>query len=381
MVKFAVIGVGRMGKTHARNLYKKKIKGGASLSAVCDINQERLNELKNSLKGVGMYSDYKQLLANADVDAVIIATPHYSHAEIAKACLAEGKHILIEKPITVIAKEAQELNEFAKNYPNQIYAVMYNQRTNPLYIKAKQLIDSGKIGEIQRVNFIITNWYRTQYYYDLGGWRASWSGEGGGTLINQCIHQLDILQWLIGIPKKIYSVCETKERNITTENEVTAILSYDNYKCSFSASTREIPGTNRLEIAADKGRIIIADNKMTYTLCENSEKEVNKNATKDYGNPKDKKSKTHKKSYGIMQIIKEGLRYGQQANVIDSFVKAIECKNSDLLIAKGYEGINALEIINAMNMSSWLGKEVNLPVDKDEYEKMLKDKVDEEGFD
>lgn len=380
MGKFAVIGVGRIGTTHARNLFKRKIKSGACLEAVCDIDEKRLKELKEKFKGVATYSDYRQMLEKEDIDAVIISTPHYFHAEIAKACLEAGKHVLVEKPVTVTAKEAAELNKFAEKYPNQIFAVMYNQRTNPLYAKAKQLIESGEIGKIQRVNFIITNWYRTQYYYDLGGWRASWSGEGGGTLINQCIHQIDILQWLTGLPKKIYAVCETKERKITTENEVTAILSYVDYKCSFSASTRELPGTNRLEIAGDKGRIIISGSKMTYTLCEKSEKQVNKNANRDYGNSKDKKSKTYTKSYGTIRLLKEALRFGQQANVLDKFAKAIEMGNKELLVAKGYEGINALEIINAMNMSSWLGKEVNLPVDKDEYEKMLKDKVAQEGF-
>ncbi|MDE6189038.1 MAG: gfo/Idh/MocA family oxidoreductase, partial [Clostridia bacterium] len=243
--------------------------------------------------------------------------------------------------------------------------------------KAKELIESGEIGKIVRINFTVTDWYRSQFYYDMGGWRASWSGEGGGTLINQCVHQLDLLQWLVGMPKRISAKCKTVDRNITTENDVTAIFSYGDFECVFTASTHELPGTNRLEIAGDKGKIVVEKFKMNYWINELSESEVNARATRDYGNKKDKKSKKRKLSYGLSRMIYDGI-YGQQARIIKNFVKALEENDKNVLTAKVEEGINSLELINAMIASSWLGRAVDLPLDGELYEQLLEKKIAEE---
>lgn len=374
MVKIAVIGVGRMGSKHARNLAKRiKI---AELVAVCDSDSQKADKVADSLR-VRAYYDVKDLLEKETLDAVVIATPHYSHVEIAKLCIEKKINVLSEKPISVTTLEAQELLELEKENPELICAMMYNQRTNRMYKKAKELISNGQIGKIQRVNFIITDWYRAQFYYNMGGWRASWSGEGGGTLINQCVHQIDLLQWLVGMPKIIKAYCKTVGRRITTENDVTALMRFDGFDGVFTASTHEVPGTNRLEIAGDKGKIIIEKFKMRYIINSKSEPEINQRAKRDYGNKKDKKGKKYKYSYGLSNMIKDGIR-GQQCNILENFLQAIETKDKSILVADLAEGINALTIINGIIMSSWTNEEINIPFDDEKYVELLDKKINEE---
>lgn len=376
MKRLAVVGIGRMGGRHARNI-AKGVASGARLVAVCDVDAQKLKDFGDKFK-VATYSDLEDMLAKESLDGVIIATPHYSHVELASICVNKGVNVLVEKPISVTTKEARQLVDVLEKNPKVIGAMMFNQRTNRMYRKAKQLIESGAIGNIQRVNFIVTDWYRTQFYYDMGGWRASWSGEGGGTLINQCVHQLDVLQWLVGMPKSVMSYCYTKNRNISTENDVTAILRYGDFDCCFTASTHEVPGTNRLEIAGDKGKIVVEKFKMKYFINEKSESQINELSKRDYGNKSDKKSKKHKLSYGLSRMIYDGI-YGQQVRIISNFVKALESGKKDDLIARAEEGLNCLELINSINQSSWLGKEVALPLDGEEYANMLAQKIEEEN--
>ncbi|MBE5762836.1 MAG: Gfo/Idh/MocA family oxidoreductase [Clostridiales bacterium] len=376
MINVAVVGVGRMGSKHAYNL-AKRVKG-ANLVAICDLDTQKANMIAKKLKAKAYY-DVDEMLKAEKLDGVVIATPHYSHVDIALKCLDKGINILCEKPISVTTKEANKLLAKAKD-SNLICSMMYNQRTNRMYQKARELIATGAIGKIQRVNFTITDWYRAQFYYNMGGWRASWSGEGGGTLINQCVHQLDLLQWLCGMPALIKSYNQTKGRRITTENDVTAIMRFDGFDCVFTASTHEIPGVNRLEIAGDKGIITIYSKTMKYRLNKMSEPEVNQRAKRDYGNKKDKTGKTYHYWYGLKNAIKDAIR-GQQCNIIENFVAAVENKNKDLLIAPLEEGIKALTLINALNMSSWENEEIKIPFDDEEYAELLKEKIDKEKQD
>ncbi len=375
MKSIAVVGIGRMGGRHALNIAKGAVKGG-KLVAVCDLDKEKLNNFAAKHE-VAAYTDIQDMLSKEKLDGVIVATPHYSHVGIAKACVEKGVSVLVEKPISVTVEEAKELIDALDKRPEVIGAMMFNQRTNRMYSKAKELIEKGVIGKVQRANFIVTDWYRTQFYYDMGGWRASWSGEGGGTLINQCVHQLDIMQWLLGMPKAIFADCKTKARNISTQNDVTAIMRYDDFNCTFTASTHEVPGTNRFEIAGDKGKIVIDKFKMTYYINKYSESQINSAAKRDYGNPKDKKSKKHTIGYGIHRLIYDTL-YGQQARVLNNFVKAISLGDKTKLIAQADEGLRCLTLINAMNMSSWLDREIKLPLDDKEYAAMLAKKIEEE---
>lgn len=371
MIRLSVIGVGRMGGMHAKNIYKRRVQG-ACLAAVCDIDTKKF-EYYNKDNKVLKFQSVDELIQSQSIDAVIIATPHYSHVEIAKKCLAAGLNVLVEKPISVSYGEAYELNKFAKKYSNQVFAIMYNQRTNRMYSKAKELIESGALGEIRRANFIITDWYRSQAYYNQGGWRASWSGEGGGALINQCVHQLDILQWLIGMPEKIIAKCNTRNRNITVENEVIAMFEYPNKVfASFTAATNELRGINRLEIAGSKGRIMIGTAKMKYIAFKKSEQEVNATTKYGYGWVK---SKTKRYYYGFSNAIKD-LTIGQQINIVKNFVNAINGKEE--LISRAEEGINGLSLINGIYLSDYLNGEVSLPIDSNTYDKFLEDKVSNE---
>ena len=376
MIRLAVVGIGRMGGKHARNFCKGAVKN-AKLVAVCDTDLNALDAFGAKHPGVAAYADYDKMLDEARPDAVVVATPHYSHSALAKKALEKGISVLVEKPITVTVKDADSLIKVAKAHPEAIFAIMFNQRSNSIYARAKKIIESGKLGDLQRASFTVTDWYRTQYYYNMGGWRASWSGEGGGTLINQCVHQLDILQWLIGMPERIIARCKTEGRNITTENDVTALFMYKNFDCVFTASTHELPGENRLVIVGSKGTITITRHKAVIKYLKMDEKEVNARATRDYGNRADKKYSKKRMYYGLKNYITDAL-YGQQCNILRDFAAAVEHKDPSLLRARGEEGVNSLNIINAINMSAWKGKEVAVPVDPEEYETMLAEKIEGE---
>lgn len=365
MLKFAVIGIGRMGFRHAYNLYKHNI-AGVKLVAVCDESQEARDKAKK-FKGVGIYEDYKEMLEKEKLDGVVIATPHYSHPEIAKYTIEHGVHTLIEKPVAVTTKAAKELIECAERCPDIKVGVSFNQRTNRMYKYAKKLIESGDLGEVQRVNFTATHWYRSQAYYDQGGWRATYVGEGGGCLINQCVHQIDALINIVGLPESIISTMHTKDRKINVENEATALLKYKDFDCIFTASTHEIKGTNCLEIACDKGKLVIGKYIMKV-YKHKSQKEVNATTTSGYGATPSFKSY---KTYGFITGLKD-LVIGQQARSIRAFVKEINGTGKQLATLQ--DGLNTMEIINGIYLSSWTLSEVTLPIDDEIYESKLETK-------
>jgi predicted dehydrogenase len=370
-INVAVIGVGRMGSVHARNLLRGKVKG-AKLFAVCDIKQSALDSFTKKYGKVATFLDYKSMLKEEKIDAVVIATEHYYHPDIAVYCIENGVNVLVEKPLAVTTFDAKRVIKCANDNQGVITAVMYNQRTNPLFYKAKELISNDVIGKVQRINYIVTDWYRSQAYYNQGGWRASLWGEGGGTLINQCIHQLDLLQWITGMPDKVNVKMFTKNRKITVENDVTALFEYkDDVYCSFSASTHELRGTNRLEISGDKGRIVIDKLRMKVFTYKNSEVEVNEKTKYGYG------IVTRKvKKYSYVLGFAKALIYGQQRYIVQNFVNSINF--GEKLISPLKDGINAVELINGMYLSSWENRTVDLPIDDEYYKNMLLQKIIEE---
>ncbi len=369
MLRFAVVGIGRMGLVHATNLAKGLVEG-ACLTAVCDVDSVKLNEFKACFPSVNTFKWYEELLKER-LDGVIVATPHYSHGEIVSFFLENGVNVLSEKPQCVSVSEAERVNEIASK-SDAIYAIMYNQRTNPVYARAKELIENGKLGSLRRAEMVVTHWYRSQRYYDQGGWRASWSGEGGGLLINQCVHQLDILQWLIGMPKRISAKLKTVNRNITVENDVVATLEYENFTCVFIASGHELYGTNRLEIVGERGKIIIDDYRLTFIEYLESETEVNKNVVEGYG---ETGAKIETLSYeGAYR--EEDERYGQQLRVVKSFVWAV--RSGTPLVADGKEGVNALSLINGIYSAHFLNEKVTLPLNGSEYDALLAKLVEKE---
>lgn len=362
-LNFAVIGVGRMGKRHAFNLYHGFIHG-VRLCAVCDTDEAALAWCAKHLPKAERYIDYQQLLEKQKLDAVIISTPHYFHPEIAAYSINKGIHTLIEKPLAVSTADAKNVIEAARGNPGIRAAVSFNQRSNPMYRHAKKLIESGRLGAIRRINFTISDWYRSQAYYDQGGWRASWSGEGGGCLINQCVHQLDILQWLAGMPRSITAKCSTVGRRINVENDVAAIFDYGSFNCSFSASTHELKGTNRLEIACDKGKIIIGSFFMKVYFHK-SETAVNAETKEGYGFAP---SRISISCYGLLRMLID-LCVGQQLRSVRAFAADIRGKGP--MLAHVSEGLASVELINGTYLSSWKGETVQLPVNDNEYRKAL----------
>ncbi len=363
-VRFGIIGIGKMGSLHCLRFTHGLIKNGV-LTAVCDISPERKAWAEKHLasKGVEFFDDYKSLIDSGKADAVLVATPHYDHPVIATYALSKGLHTLIEKPAGVYTKAIRELNEFAATKPELTFGIMYNQRTNKLYRFAKELVETGRLGEMKRINWIITNWYRPQAYYDQGGWRGTWAGEGGGVLINQCPHQLDLFQWLGGMPSMIRGYAKVgMHRNINVENDVTAYMEYPNGATGvFITSTHDFPGTNRLEIDGDKGKIVIENNKLVFTELEVAESVFN--ATNKKFMPSIPSHKIVKKMSKAGELIMNV--FAQHTGIINNFTNHII--DGEPLIAPGEDGIRGLTISNAIHLSSWTGEAVTLPIDEDKF--------------
>ncbi|MFL6518022.1 MAG: Gfo/Idh/MocA family protein, partial [Bacillus sp. (in: firmicutes)] len=318
---------------------------------------------------VKIFMDEDAFFNESEIDAVIIATPHFSHPELAKKAFGEGKHVLIEKPAGVYTKNVLEMNAAAKA-SGKLFGIMYNQRANPLYQKVRDLIQSGQLGEIKRTNWIVTDSYRSQSYYDSSKWRATWKGEGGGVLLNQALHQLDIWQWTTGyMPKRIRAVISLgKYHDIEVEDDVTAFVEYENGATGvLIASTGEAPGTNRYEIVGDRGKIVVENEELIFYQLTQSEREFNSSYTGGFGKPECQEIKIPVKSEnGNHEIIVQ--------NWIDAIVKGSP------LLSPGKDGVNALEISNAIYLSSWLNETVDLPVNADLYYAKLQERINTSTF-
>lgn len=364
IVRVAVIGIGNMGAAHARTLAAGEVPG-AELVAVCDVREEMGSWVTSNLPSTVTYwQDAEQMMSSGTVDAVIVATPHYDHPEQAIQAFRHGLHVMIEKPAGVYTKQVREMNEAAEA-SGKVFSIMYNQRTNPLYIKLRDLIASGELGEVRRTNWIITNWYRSQSYYDSGGWRATWAGEGGGVLINQDPHQLDLWQWTIGMmPVRMRAFCSFgKYRNIEVEDDVTAYVEYENGATGvFVTTTGEAPGTNRFEVSGDRGKIVIEDGQLTFWRLRESEPEFNQRFTGGFGQPECWKC----------DVPITGIETGHPG-LIRNWVDAI--RTGAPLIAPGQDGIHGLTLSNAMLLSTWTDNWVNLPIDEELFYEHLQERI------
>ncbi len=361
-IKIGIIGVGNIGSSHAACIYGENI-NGLRLVALCDINPDRLSFVKNEFKGLNYYLDYKEMIKNCEIDAVIISVPHPFHSEIAEYTLKSGLHTLVEKPIDISCSKAIRLNKVAKNC-GKAFCIMFNQRTNPLFIRAREIVKDGKIGEIMRSNWTITNWYRTEHYYHSGSWRATWAGEGGGVLLNQAPHNLDLWQWICGMPESITAFCnESKYHNIEVEDEVTIFAKYKNGATgTFITSTGEYPGTNRLEIVGSLGKIVLESGILKLWLLKESVIDNIKNSNIDFD----------KIEYEYFEDSSLNMKRGHSV-ILQNFADHI--LHNAPLISPGFEGINELSISNAAYLSSWLdNKAVSIPFDNDLFDKMLYEK-------
>ena len=363
VVKVGVIGIGNMGKSHALQLDKGLV-DGAVLTAICG-REKQLEWVKDNLTdGVQFYQDEDAFFQESGIEAVVIATPHFGHPELTKKAFAKGMHVLLEKPAGVYTKNIIEMNEAATSSGKK-FAMMFNQRTNPLFQKLRQLIQTGELGEIKRTNWIITDWYRSQAYYDSSSWRATWKGEGGGVLLNQAPHQLDLWQWTTGlVPKRVHAFCqEGKYHQIEVEDDVTAYIEFEGGATGvLIASTGEAPGTNRLEIVGDRGKLVVENGKITFSRLTQSERDFNVTDTIGFGKPE---------CWEIDIPIKG--KYLDHMGILQNWIDSI-LKGTPLL-APGEEGIKGVELANAMYLSSWLNQTVELPIDADLYFEKLQEKM------
>lgn len=372
-LRLGIIGIGNQGSNYLR----ASANGGfteAVVTAAADINPARFEAAEKILPGTVCFGSAQELIDSGLCDAVVVATPHYFHPEYAIDAMKAGLHVLSEKPAGVYTKQVREAIEFSEK-TGLTYAMMFNQRPTGAYKAIRDLVQSGKYGELRRVSWIITDWFRTQQYYDSGSWRATWAGEGGGVMLNQCPHQLDLWQWICGMPDKIRAFChEGKWHSIEVEDDVTIYAEYPNGATgTFITTTGDCPGSNRLEITLDKARITheydAVQKKFVAKLCELEmpSREFSDTAPGGFDKPK--------YEWQDIEVPETGANVEK---VVNAF--AAHILRGEPLIAEGREGINGLTISNAAFLSSWLDKTVEIPFDEDLYLELLNKKIENSSF-
>lgn len=369
-VNLAVIGLGNMGVPHTRDIQTIE---NTQLVAVCDIKKERADNIAGQY-GIKAYYNYNDLLMDRDIDAIIIATPHYDHTPISITALKKGVHVLTEKPIAVHAKDAQKMiaayTTSSMEFPDLVFAAMFQQRTLGYWKKVKELIDTNELGKLVRTTWIITKWFRTQAYYDNGTWRATWKGEGGGVLLNQCPHNLDLYQWIVGLPNKVSGFVKFgKYHNIEVEDEVTGYFEHENSMIGhFITTTAESPGTDRLEIVGEKGKLVCENNQIIFFRNRESMLETINSSEKAF-------DKVENWRIEIPFIDDNGHPHRQ---IIQNFIDTIQQKAS--LIAPAIEGIKSVSLGNAILFSALKAQPISLPFDANAYEGLLVDLIKQSDF-
>ena len=371
-IQLAIIGMGVMGCKYAQMIHSGHV-SGIKIAAVTRITPERKEQLKDIfVQDIPIYNSAADLFENVregkiKLDAVLIVTPHLSHEEIAVEAMQIGLHVLCDKPSGAYRSQARRMNEEAAKQPELKFGMMFNQRMNPVFKKMKEIVSSGIYGKIRRINWIMTDWYRPESYYASGGWRGTWDKEGGGILLNQCPHNLDLLQWICGMPSSIQAFCyEGKYHNIEVEDEVTAYLQYENGATgTLYATTGEASGINRFEISLENALLVFENNELNIRELEESEAEFRADSKDMFGQPK-----AHWKK---IEIDEKDLAH---AGVLQNFADSI-ISESELYIS-GTEGIKSLTLSNAMYLSSWKGQMIHIPDNTDEetfFEKTFEDEM------
>ena len=371
-VRYGIIGLGVQGTHYAINIFDKGIAENAVVTAMCDIDPEKIEAMKKKTenKDAVYFTDYVEMLDSGLCDAVLVEVPHYQHPEMVMESLKRGINVICEKPAGVYTGQVREMNALAESSSAK-FGMMFNQRTNCVYRKMREMIQSGEIGELQRVTWIITNWYRTQKYYDSGSWRATWEGEGGGVLINQSPHQLDLVQWVVGkLPTAVNGFCKYgKWHDIEVEDDVTAYFEYDNGATGvFITTTGEYPGTNRFEVSGTKGKLVVDAGKLFFHKNNVDSLEHSRTSAYTHVTPK----------VEVIEVETDG-KNPQHAGIINNFTNAL-LGREELFVA-GTDGIAGVELMNAIELSGFRGGErVTLPVDPDEYLKELNKRLESSRF-
>ena len=360
-VRIGIIGMGNMGRFHANDLLDGKVPRG-ELAAVGSTSPHKLEEYKE--KGVQIFGSGKEMIASGAIDALLIATPHYQHTSLGVTALEAGLHIMVEKPISAHKADAERLIAAAAARPDQVFGAMFQLRVEPRYQKIRELVQGGELGDLVRVLWIMTDWFRSEAYFQSGGWRATWKGEGGGVLLNQCLHQLDAMQWITGMPSKVRShVGIGRWHDIEVEDDVTCYMEFANGASgAFITSSGETPGSNRFEIAGTKGRLILENDTLTLTRNEV---------------PSDEWCKTSKIGFQKPETTVEEIPIpgadAAHATLMTNFVNAI--LDGEALIAPGVEGLGSVELANVMVYSGLLNESVDLPMDGAAWEAKLNELI------
>lgn len=360
-VKIGIVGIGGIGSAHLNCIHSGKIPR-TELRAVCDCDPPRLEYAKKVCPGIPAFEDYRELIRSGLIDSLLISVPHPKHAIIACDALENGLNVLVEKPVDISVSAAHRLNSVAKG-SGKVFGIMFNQRTNPIYQRAREIVRSGKLGNIKRSIWIITNWYRTQSYYNSGGWRATWLGEGGGVLLNQAPHNLDLWQWICGMPIEITAFCgRGKWHDIEVEDDAEIFARYENGATGvFITSTGDLPGTNRLEISGSLGSVVVEQGKLIHRRLKTDERIICYESLESFPAAEYETEVFEPKDQG-----------SSHAGILKNFADAI--LDGTPLLAPGYDGINELEISNAAYLSDSLGKAVKIPVDGKEFDRFLAEK-------
>jgi len=361
-IRLGLIGAGNMGSGHAENILAG-LCPEIEITAVADRRPSRREWAEKRMPEAKIFREGADLIASGLTDAVLIAVPHYQHPTLAADAFRHGLHVMVEKPAGVYTLQVREMMAEADRHPELTFGMMFNQRTNCVYRKLKEMIDGGELGQIKRMSWLITDWYRTQFYYDSGAWRATWAGEGGGVLLNQCPHQLDLLQWLCGLPVRVRAYChEGKWHDIEVEDDVTAYLEFENGATGvFVTTTGDAPGTNRLEISGTLGKAVCEGDSLTFWRNAVDEREWCLSCEEGFRKP----------DCEMIHVETDGLN-PQHPAVLNAF--AAHILRGEPLVADGREGIRGLMLSNAMHLSAWLGKEVTLPIDEHLFYDLLMEK-------
>ncbi|NJN05331.1 MAG: Gfo/Idh/MocA family oxidoreductase [Rhodobacteraceae bacterium] len=359
-VRLGIVGLGNIGKFHTGYLLDNKI-SRCELAAVSDAFTPNLEAFK--ARGIPTFEKCDEMIRSGKIDAIVVATPHFLHTSIGIDALKNGLHTMIEKPISAHKADAERLCAVAKEHPKQVFAGMFQMRVEPRYLKIRKLIQES-LGKLVRINWIITDWFRTEAYYASGGWRATWKGEGGGVLLNQCLHQLDMLQWLCGMPRSVRGFCQIGQfHNIEVEDNVNCYMEWANGATGvFISSTGEAPGTNRLEVCGTLGKVVLENNKLTFVRNESDMIEFSKTVKSGFAKP----------DVWNVEIPFESAT-NAHATLMQNFVDSI--LDGTPLIAPGYEGMGSVELANVLLYSSLIGQTVELPMDSKAWEDKLNELI------
>jgi predicted dehydrogenase len=360
-VRIGIIGMGNIGKHHAGYLLEGKV-AQCQLTAVCSTSPEKLADYES--KGLKVFGDALELIRSQTVDAVIIATPHYQHTSLGIAAFAAGLHVMVEKPISAHKADAEKLIAAHQQNPQLSFAGMFQLRVEPRYEKIRALIRNGDLGEIVRINWVNTDWFRGEAYYASSAWRATWRGEGGGVLLNQCLHNLDVLQWLLGMPTRVRGFCQLgRFHQIEVEDNVTAYLEWPNQATGvFVSSTGEAPGANRLEIVGTRGTLILEHGKLHFTRNTTDMLEFSRTSKSGFVKPE-----------AQTEEIPFANTAAPHAVLMQNFVNAI--LHNEPLIAPGTDGVHSVELANAMVYSSLQNDTIVLPLDSAAWETKLNELI------